>query len=637
MGNMKTRFKKGPIIAAYLLLVIVVTLPFMHKIKAISDSIWSASTTPEPTLSKGAAEPILALTSSTKPFSTYYAEILRAEGLNSFASSDIATLSASRLSQHSVVILGDVPVTDAQVGLLTDWVTAGGKLIAMHPDKKLAGLLGLIDQATTLSDKYLLVDTSKAPGTGIVGQPIQYHGSADAYATQPDTRAVATLYSTATIATAYPAVTLRNVGSNGGQASAFTYDLAKSVVYSHQGNPAWSGQERDGDSLIRPDDLFYGAKAGDIQPDYVDLNKVAIPQADEQQRLLANAIGYMNQDHTPLPKFWYFPNNKKAVVVMAGDDHATANGTQASFDYMLANSAAGCSVTNWECLRATSWMYVNGPMTEEQAANYSAQGFDLGVHVSTGCNNWTPSSLEQAFTDDLASFRAKFPTLPAQTGSRTHCIAWSDYASTPLAEYKHGIRMDLNYYYWPGAWVQNRPGYMTGSGMIMRFANTDGSMIDVYQAPSHLVNESGQDFPAAIDLQLDRALGPEGYYGALGTHFDYSDSFDRQLIASAVARDVPVVSVQQMLDWTDGRNASSFGTPTWTGNTLSFGATVDAKVGSMLRGMLPMTSAKGRLTAITRDGSSVAYTVETIKGVSYAIYPVTNGSYSATYYAPWVS
>ena len=29
---------------------------------------------------------------------------------------------------------------------------------------------------------------------------------------------------------------------------------------------------------------------GDIQPDWIDLNKVAIPQADEQQRLLANLI-----------------------------------------------------------------------------------------------------------------------------------------------------------------------------------------------------------------------------------------------------------------------------------------------------------------------------------------------------------
>ena len=48
---------------------------------------------------------------------------------------------------------------------------------------------------------------------------------------------------------------LRSVGSNGGRAAAFTYDLARSVVYTRQGNPAWAGQERDGsgaDPLRRP-------------------------------------------------------------------------------------------------------------------------------------------------------------------------------------------------------------------------------------------------------------------------------------------------------------------------------------------------------------------------------------------------
>ena len=51
--------------------------------------------------------------------------------------------------------------------MFTDWVTnAGGNLIAMRPDKQLAGLLGLTDTGTTLADGYLQVDTSAAPGAG---------------------------------------------------------------------------------------------------------------------------------------------------------------------------------------------------------------------------------------------------------------------------------------------------------------------------------------------------------------------------------------------------------------------------------------------------------------------------------------
>jgi hypothetical protein len=584
-------------------------------------------------LQQGPGGPILVVTANGRPFTGYYAEILRAEGLNSFASADIATITPALLAAYDVVIVGDMPLTAAQVTTFSDWVTGGGNLIAMHPDKKLAGLLGLTDAASTLSDGYLQVDTSSSPGAGIVGQTMQYHDVADKYTANSGTRTIATLYSSATTATTNPAVSVRDVGTNGGQAAAFSYDLARSIVYTRQGNPAWAGQERDGMAPIRPDDLFFGAKAGDVQPDYVNLDKVAIPQADEQQRLLANMIGDMNQDRKPLPKLWYLPKDAKAVIVMAGDDHGTTNGTASTFDNLVANSPAGCNVANWECARATSWVYVASGLTNAQAANYYAQGFDIGSHVSTDCLDWTPTSLANAFTNDLAAFRAKYTSLPAQHGNRVHCIAWSDWATQPKVELSNGIRVDLNYYYWPGSWVQNRPGFFTGSGIPMRFADTDGTMIDVYQQPSHLVNESGMTFPAAIGTQLDRALGPEGYYGAFGTHYDYTDSFDRQLVQSAIARGVPLVSAQQLLDWTDGRNASYFSQLAWSGNNLNFNATADAKTGTMLRGMLPNVSKNGTLQSLTKNGAPVSFTLKTIKGVQYAVFGTDTGSYSATYSA----
>ena len=100
---------------------------------------------------------------------------------------------------------------------------------------------------------------------------MQFHGAADRYTLNGAT-AIATLYSNATTATVNPAATTRTVGA--GHAVAFTYDLAKSVVYTRQGNPAWSGTERDGQtpSIIRSDDLFFGPKVGDVQPDWIDFN-----------------------------------------------------------------------------------------------------------------------------------------------------------------------------------------------------------------------------------------------------------------------------------------------------------------------------------------------------------------------------
>ena len=62
----------------------------------------------------------------------------------------------------------------------------------------------------------------------------------------------------------------------------------------------------------------------------------------------------------------------------------------------------------------------------------------------------------------------------------------------PKTERANGMRLDTTYYYWPRSWVQDRPGLFTGSGLPMRFADSDGSMIDVYQAATQLTDESGQ-------------------------------------------------------------------------------------------------------------------------------------------------
>ena len=284
-------------------------------------------------------------------------------------------------------------------------------------------------------------------------------------------------------------------------------------------------------------------------------------------------------------------------------------------------------------MRATSYVYPTVSLSDAQAAAYEAAGFEVALHVNTDCANWTPSSLEGFYSDQLGAFAAKYTSVPAPATNRTHCIAWSDYTTQPQVELAHGIRLDTNYYYWPPGWIQNRPGMFTGSGMPMRFANADGTMIDVYQATTQITDESGQDIPFNINALLNRALGPQGYYGVFTANM-HTDSASHAgsdaIVASALANDVPVVSARQMLDWLDGRNSSSFGALAWNAGTLTFTIQVGAGANG-LRAMLPTSSATGQLTGIERGGNAVAFTTETIKGVSYAIFEATAGSYAATY------
>src|SRR5689334_964513 len=143
---------------------------------------WGSITSPAlalPDPNQGPGGPILIITSSCGTYSKYYAEILRTEGLNEFAVKDLGSVDSTVLSSYDVVILAVAPLTAPQVSMFTNWVTNGGNLIAMQPDKQLDSLLGITTTTSTLSNSYLVVDTATIPGSGIVGQPMQFHGPAN--------------------------------------------------------------------------------------------------------------------------------------------------------------------------------------------------------------------------------------------------------------------------------------------------------------------------------------------------------------------------------------------------------------------------------------------------------------------------
>ena len=104
-------------------------------------------------------------------------------------------MSASILNNFHVVILGETSLNTGQVTMLTNWVNAGGNLIAMRPDKKLASLLGLDGRPARRSrTRTCGQHDRRTPGAGIVGdhavprnlRPVPRSGATT----------VATLYST---------------------------------------------------------------------------------------------------------------------------------------------------------------------------------------------------------------------------------------------------------------------------------------------------------------------------------------------------------------------------------------------------------------------------------------------------------
>ena len=269
------------------------------------------------------------------------------------------------------------------------------------------------------------------------------------------------------------------------------------------------------------------------------MSKVRIPQADEQQRLLANLVIQMNLDRAPLPRFWYLPRGEKAAVVMTGDDHG-ATGRPISSQRFDDASPSGCSVADWQCVRATSYTFDRAAVPG--AVGFQNKGFEIALHLTTNCNDETASELSDEWARQLPAWKTAFPGIATPRTNRTHCIVWTDWVGEATAERAQGVRLDTNYYYFPGSWAFDHPGLFTGSGFPMRFADTNGTLIDVYQAATQLTDEweSGYEttaIPAHIKTLIDGALGPDGYYGVFtaNMHTDVSNHAGANAIVAQAA------------------------------------------------------------------------------------------------------
>jgi len=170
----------------------------------------------------------------------------------------------------------------------------------------------------------------------------------------------------------------------------------------------------------------------------------------------------------------------------------------------------------------------------------------------------------------------------------------------------------------------------------MRFARRDGSVIDVYQAPTQMTDESKQSYPFTIDTLLANALGSAEYFGVFTANMhndEVKSSGADAIIASAQKHHVPVITAAQLLKWLDGRNASRFRDLKWSNCQLSF--SIDVGIGGHgIEAMLPIHSAAGDLTAISLNGATVQWQKRTVAGLSYAVVPAGPGTFLASYGHP---
>ncbi|HEY3082208.1 MAG TPA: DUF4082 domain-containing protein [Chloroflexota bacterium] len=574
-------------------------------------------------------QPLLVLTQPTyaaNPFRAYLAEILRAEGLVEFQETDLDAVAGSAdplgyLSNFRIVLLTESSPTAAQGQLLRDYVTAGGNVIAMRPDRGLADLFGwtYAGTRTEVSQQFFAIDTTRDPGAGITGGSLQYHGVADNYALNGAT-ALATLWNDLNTPSANPAVVLNSYGS--GQAAAFAFDPVKSVVLTRQGNPAWKNTDGDGLTDYRPSDMF----ARTTGEKWVAPERMRVPQADEEQRFLANLV--LSLSSQPLPRMWYLPAKNKVLIVSSGDGEDLFGSDLAPT--MNAAASYGARFTNY--LRTAG---VNGT-TAAMEASWRAAGHEVGPHMyGDGADGAGASAtLRAAYQDLVGSIQSKFGH--GSRTSRNHTIDWTGWVDMAAIEADFGTQMDTNYYHylpWAAPYGSNAHGWFTGTGLPQRLVDESGKLLTIYQATTQWTDEfyisNGITAAAATQVAIEMiAAARNGYYSAFvnnvhQVNYNNPNMMDRdwanQLWAYGRDNGIPMWSAEMLLDFTLARNGATFTNLAWNGTTLSF--TFATTVGGQdLTLMLPTAFAGRNLQSVTLDGSAVAYTTDAIKGRSYALF-----------------
>jgi hypothetical protein len=581
---------------------------------------------------------------SSNPFGIYFTEILRAEGVNCFHTTDLSTLQPASLAKYDITILAETPLSASQAEMFTTYVSRGGQIVSMKPADSLGAVFGLERGAETTSNGYIKTESSHPVSEGINPSTLQIHDLANTY-NLAGAQAVAWLYSDRDTATEHPAIAMNNFRE--GTAIAFAFDLAKSIAYMRQGNPELANQDLDGLAGVRTVDMFV---------DWIDLDRIQIPQADEQQRLFVNILSLLSKH--PLPRIWYFPEDKKSALVVTGDSHSNpanfiedvytrveARGGHMTVFYSpqivgdvgRAERLARFWVTDHVPLASNVLEY--GSPTPLMVEDWRKHGHEFTLHpyVETGLDEWLLYWKE--FTGRGYG--------PVSDTVRTHRILWTGWMETARVQATYGMRMNFDYYH-VGPSLQKKNGewpngHLTGSGRPMKFIDEHGRIIDLYQqltqiTDEHLIpmdvpgwggwpNLSAQGAVEVAKYMLDRSVKNGDYCAITGQfHVDpfqlggdpaeKGGIFLEGTLDYAKQLGLPILSAQEWLTFTDLRHDSNFTDLTWnlTASTLTFSLLPPNQPDAKLTILIPRDHAGKTLTSASVDGVTTSLSTRLVLG-----------------------
>jgi len=484
-------------------------------------------------------------------YSAYLAEILRSEGITHFTEADLATLVDRDLAQEDLLILPRVALSEGQMAHLLAYLQNGGRLLALLPDAHFVARLGLKPQYRALDGGYLQIDDSQSSVAGLCSEAVQVIVPAVSW--QVTDPAIATILAHVqqdpqSTEERIPGVVWCQVGA--GAAALFAYDLPQTVARLRQGNPEHVDLCYAGlDGIYRPSELFVNQ---------LPVTQMHLPQADIHTALFARVI----EELAPTPRLWYYPAaEQKSVMIMTSDDDWS---TLDQFDALL----DGLAKRDAHC---TFYVVPKSKLTPALIAQGEAAGHTFSVHpaleadTTRGLTVDEPQSrlVQPMLEANISRHKTEFQRTPRTI--RQHAVRWLGYVDAAQVEHDLGIRMDLNYIA-----VSPYLGHLCGSGRPLRFVDTDGTVIDCFQQPTHWTEECliHPDFVFSFKWTVEKAVAETAalihraaaeFYTpiALNSHPVSFATYSSPLIEgnwdTARAAGMVILSADEWLAWTETR------------------------------------------------------------------------------------
>ena len=400
-----------------------------------------------------------------------------------------------------------------------------------------------------------------------------------------------------------------------------------------QGNPMSAGKEMDGINGIRAIDMFTSG--------WVDTSKNIINQADIHMNLLSHCIEALSARCKPLPRFWYFPEDFKCLVTLTNDGEYRS---EVDFEAQL---------SDMDSIGANMTLYIleTNKVSREWAEKWISRGFELSGHPDD-----TQEASDPQWSNMYNALKYKNKEISELSGGAmktvvNHWFVWCGSDSTGCPEFAaqarieadQGLGMDINYAHYDNGSTEGHflgspglyQGNFTGSGLVMKFADSNGKILNIYQHVNNVYDQQyyeqkePEGFFACFQGLMDRSLNHEAYsYISIKSHNDayYFSKYPLQrMVHYAAEHGIPVWTAANLLDFLRARDDAAFTDIRWNGKNLSFKLNSLRAHDSGLTFMVPAGFGGLKVNRILINQQVYPYKVRRFKGKDYGFVTLTPG------------